>query len=136
MKAHVIAKNLEDSTFYAFMAKRLIDHSKSSTWYIYFGAYQHFTQRKDWFIEYMAFSNLVFFDGGEDYIVIGKGNVQISFGGENFIFINVYYLSGMKLNFIFLSQIMCHCSKLDIIFSKQKCYIVDKESKKTITVGI
>lgn len=55
-KAYVTKHTEQESTF-AFMAKRLVDQVKSSTWYINSGASRHFTYRKDWFIEYMACSD-------------------------------------------------------------------------------
>lgn len=76
------------------------------------------------------------FSGGEEYTVVRKGNVHITFGRRNLIFLNVYHVPSMELNLLFVSQIMQHCPKLDIIFSSHKCHIVDKESKKTVVVGL
>jgi len=47
-------------------------------WYINFGASHHFTDRKDWCINYVADSsctNSVVFGGGREFIVEGKVNV-------------------------------------------------------------
>jgi hypothetical protein len=44
--------------------------------------------------------------GWEEYIVVAKGNVRISFGGEMLIFLNVYYVPGMELNLLSINQIM------------------------------
>lgn len=65
----------QESVFYAFMAKRPADHVKSFAWYIDSGASRHFTNRRDWFIEYTACSDFVIFGGGEEYIVVSKDNV-------------------------------------------------------------
>jgi hypothetical protein len=45
----------------------------------------------------------VIFGGGEEYTMIGKGIVQISFGRKIVIFLNVYYVPGMELNFLLVS---------------------------------
>jgi hypothetical protein len=92
----------KESTFYAFMAKRLANQLWSSTWYIDSSASRHFTNMQDWFMEYNACSSKdsMIFDGGEEYIVVGKGNVQISFGGKMLIFLNVYYVPSMELNLL------------------------------------
>ena len=52
------------------------------------------------------------------------------------MFLNVYYVPGMKLNLLSVSQIMRHCPHLAVNFSNHKCYIVDKETKKTIALGV
>lgn len=88
LKAYIV-EHSKESAFNAFMAKRPADQSKSSAWYIDFGAPRHFTHRKDWFTKYMACSNSVIFDGGEEYTIVGKGNVQITSRWKNFIFLNV-----------------------------------------------
>lgn len=51
-KAHVAYDSKKESTFYAFMAKRPVDHAKYFVWHIDFGASQHFTHRRDWFMEH------------------------------------------------------------------------------------
>lgn len=63
------------STSSTLMAKRLVDRVQSFAWYIDFGASQHFTNMRDWFTEYKAWSDFVIFGGGEEYIVVGKGNI-------------------------------------------------------------
>jgi hypothetical protein len=67
----------------------------------------------------------VIFNGGVEYIVVGKENVKISFGENALIFHNVYYVSGMDLNLFLVSQIMRHCLHLDVNFSNHKCYTID-----------
>jgi hypothetical protein len=52
------------------------------------------------------------------------------------IFLNVYYVPGMELNLLSISQIMQHSPQLGVNFSNHKCYIVDKETKKTIALGV
>jgi hypothetical protein len=42
----------------------------------------------------------------------------------------------MELNLLSVNQYMRHCPYLDINFSNHKCYIVDKKTKKTITLGV
>lgn len=59
------------------MAKRPADHVKSSAWYIDSGASRHFTQCRDWFIDYQPYSDFVLFGGEEEYTVVGKSNIQI-----------------------------------------------------------
>lgn len=46
--------------------------------------------------------------GGGEYIVVGKGNVLISFEGKMLIFLNVYYVLGADLTMSSISQIMRH----------------------------
>lgn len=87
-------------------------------------------------MEYKACSNSVIYGGGEEYTIIKKGNIQITFGGRNHVFLNVYYVWGTKLNLLSMSQIMHHCPKLDVVFNAHKCYIVNRESKETIVVGL
>jgi hypothetical protein len=99
-KAHVTEHTEEESTFYAFMATTQADQSRSSAWFIDSGASRHFTNRQDWFTEYSPCSSKdsVIFGGGEEYTIVGTGNVQISFGGKMLMFLNVYYVPGMELN--------------------------------------
>jgi hypothetical protein len=59
----------------------------------------------------------VILGGGEEYTVIGKGNVQNSFGGKMLIFLNVYYVTGMDINLPSVSRIMRHNPQLDVNFS-------------------
>lgn len=84
----------------------------------------------------MPFTDSVIFGGGEEYTVVGKGNVQISFGGRDLIFLNVYFVPGMKLNLLSVSQIMQHSPQLDVVFGLHKCNIVDRETHTTVAVGI
>jgi hypothetical protein len=52
------------------------------------------------------------------------------------IFLNVHYVSGMKLNLLLVSWIMRHYPHLDVNFSNHKYYIVDEVTKKTIGLGL
>lgn len=131
-KAHVTKHTEQESTFFAFIAKRPVDQVKSFVSYIDLGASWHFTYKKDWFTKYTTCSNSLIFDDGEEYTIFGRDNVQITFGGKNLLFLNVYHVLSMELNLLSVSQIMCHCPMLDVIFSTHKCHIVDKESKKTL----
>lgn len=90
----------QESTFYAFMAKCPSDHVKSSDWYIDSSASQHFTHRRDCFIEYTPFTDSVIIGGGKEYTVIGKGNVQIQFGGRNLIFLNILHCAWHEAEFV------------------------------------
>jgi len=67
------------------MAKRPVDHVKSFTWYIDLGASHHFTHRRDWFTDYQPYSDSVIFGGGEEYMIVSKGNIQIQSVGRNLI---------------------------------------------------
>jgi hypothetical protein len=78
----------------------------------------------------------VIFGGGGEYNIVGKGNVQISFGGKMLMFLNVHYVPGMELNLLSVSQIMRHSPHLDVNFSNHKCYIIDKNTKKIIALGV
>jgi hypothetical protein len=78
----------------------------------------------------------VIFNGCEEYRVIGKGNVQISFGGKMLIFLNVYYFPSMELNLLSVNQIMWHIPQLNVNFSNHRCYIFDKETKKIVALGV
>jgi hypothetical protein len=69
-------------------------------------------------------------------MLVGKGNVQISLGENMLTFLNVYYVLGMELNLLSISKIMSHCPHLDVTFSNHKCYIFDKETKKTSALGV
>ena len=51
-------------------------------------------------------------------------------------FLNVYYVLEMKLNLLSISQIMRHSLHLDVNFSNHKCYTVDKETMKTVALGV
>jgi hypothetical protein len=77
-----------------------------------------------------------FFDGGEEYTIVGIGNVQISFGEKTLMLFNVYYVSDMELNLLSVHQILRHGPHLDVNFSYHKCYIVDRETNKTIALGV
>ena len=87
------------------MATTQVDQSKSSTWYIDSGASRHFINMKDWFIEYSpsVSKNSIAFGGGEEFTIVGIGNVQLSFGGKMLIFLNVYCVLGMKLHLLLVS---------------------------------
>ena len=50
-----------------------------------------------------SFKDLVVFNGGKEFIVEGKGNVQIFYGGKMLIFFNMYYVLGMELNLLRVS---------------------------------
>jgi hypothetical protein len=122
-----------------FMAWDKADNVKTSAWYIDLGASRHFTNRRDWYINYVAnesSNDSVVFGGGEEYRVEGKGNVQITLSGKKMVFLNVHYVPGMDKNLLSVSEIMKHNPHLHVIFSNHKCYFVDKVSKKTLTLGI
>ena len=85
------------------MASVPANHVKSSAWYIDSGASRHFTHRRDWFVEFTPYSDSVIFGGGEEYNIVGKGNVQIQSGGRKLMFLNVCYVPGMKHNLLFVS---------------------------------
>eukprot|EP00253_Pinus_taeda_P006371 PITA_06371 len=133
-----VAEHFEqtDSTFYAFMAKRSSDHIPSSPWYIDSGASRHFSHRRDWFIDFSPFSDFVVFGGGEKYTVDGRGTIQIQSGGRTLIFLNVYYVPGMEINLLSISQIMRNSPRLDVVFSTHKCSIIDRETSLTVAVGL
>ncbi|GLJ11641.1 hypothetical protein SUGI_0173480 [Cryptomeria japonica] len=117
------------------MAQTSSNDVQSSAWYIDSGASRHFTHHRDWFTEYMPFTDSMIFGGGEEYTVVGKGNVQISSGGRDLIFLNVYFVPGMKFNLLSISQIMQHSPQLDVVFGLHKCNIVDRETHTTFAVG-
>ena len=52
------------------------------------------------------------------------------------IFLNVHYMLGMELNLLLVTQIMRHCSQFVVNISNHKCYVVDKETQKTIAHGV
>lgn len=52
------------------------------------------------------------------------------------MFLNVYYVPGIKLNLLSVSQIMRHGPHLDVNFSNHKYYIIDRATKKTIALGV
>ena len=41
---------------------------------------------------------------GEEYIVVGQGNVQMQSSGRNFIFLNAYYILSIGLNLLSVSH--------------------------------
>jgi hypothetical protein len=59
------------------MATTQVDQSRSSAWFIDSGASHHFTNRQDWLTKYTPCSSKdsMNFGGGEEYTVVGKGNV-------------------------------------------------------------
>eukprot|EP00253_Pinus_taeda_P016023 PITA_16023 len=118
------------------MAKRSSDHVPSSAWYIDSGASRHFSHRRDWFIDFSLFSDSVVFGIGEKYTVVGRGTVQIQSGGRTLIFLNVYYVPGMEINLLSVSQIMRNSPQLDVVFSAHKCSIIDRETILTVVVGL
>jgi hypothetical protein len=76
------------------------------------------------------------YDGGEEFMLVGKGNVHIFLGENMLIFLNVYYVPIMELNLLSFHQIMIHCPHLDVTFINHECYIVDKETKKMSGLGV
>ena len=68
------------------------------------------------------------FSGGEEYMVVGKRNVQISFGRNILVFLNVHYVPRMELNLLSVNQIRRYCPQLSVNFSNHKFYIVNKEN--------
>eukprot|EP00253_Pinus_taeda_P009126 PITA_09126 len=125
-----------NSSFYAFMTKRSSDHVPSSAWYIDSAASRHFSHKRDWFIDFSPFSDSVVFGGGEQYTVVGRGTVQIQSGGHTLIFLNVYYVPGMEINLLSVSQIMRNSPQLDVVFRAHKCSIIDRETSLTVAVGL
>ena len=60
---------------------------------------------------------IVIFGGGEEYTVVGKGNIQIQSVGRNLIFLDVYCIPGMELNLFSVSQLLQHSPHLAVTFS-------------------
>ena len=52
------------------------------------------------------------------------------------MFLNVCYVLGMKHNLLSISQIMKHSPRLDVVFSGNKCLIIDRASRTTLVVGL
>ena len=92
----------------------------------------------DWFTEYSPglSKNSVTFVVGKEFTIVGIGNVQLSFGGKMLMFLNVYYVPRMKLNLLLVCHIMRHFPHLDVNFRNHKCFIVDKETKKSVALGV
>jgi hypothetical protein len=120
------------------MACTQVDQSKSSTWFVDLGASKNFTNCKYWFTEFTPSpsKDLVIFGGGEEYNIVGKGNVQISFKGNMLMFLNIHYVPSIELDLLSVSQIMRHSPHLDVNFSNHKCYIVGKNTKKIVALGV
>eukprot|EP00253_Pinus_taeda_P005669 PITA_05669 len=97
---------------------------------------EHSEQTDSAFYAFMAKSDSVVFGGGEKYTVDGRGTVQIQSGGRTLIFLNVYYVPGMEINLLSVSQIMRNSPQLDVVFSMHKCSIIDRETKLTVAVGL
>ncbi|GLJ38454.1 hypothetical protein SUGI_0783050 [Cryptomeria japonica] len=76
------------------------------------------------------------FGGGEEYTIVGKGNIQFLFGGKDLIFHDVYFVSCMELNLLSVSQIMHHSPQLDVVFSSHKWSIVHMKIHTTTVVGL
>ena len=108
------------------MAKRPTDHVKSSAWCIDSGASCHFTHCRDWFTNYQPYLDFVIFGDGEEYTIVGKGNIQIQSVGRNLIFLDVYYVPGMELNLLSVNQLLQHSPQLDVTFSSHQCTITDR----------
>lgn len=87
------------------MAKRQADQLMSFAWYIDLGASRHFTNMQDWFPKYIAYSSKdsMIFGSGEEFTIVGKGNVQLSFEEKMLIFLDVYNVLGMELNLLPIS---------------------------------
>eukprot|EP00253_Pinus_taeda_P032077 PITA_32077 len=100
------------------------------------GTSRHFSHKRDWFIDFSPFNDSVVFDGGEEYTVVGRGTVQIQFGGPTLIFLNVYYVPSMEINLLSVNQIMRNSPQLYVVFSVHKCSTIDKETSLTIVVGL
>ena len=52
------------------------------------------------------------------------------------MFLNVCYVLGTKHNLLSVSQIMKHSPQLDVIFSGNKCSIIDRASRTTLAFGL
>jgi hypothetical protein len=76
------------------------------------------------------------FNDGEEYIVVGIRNLQISFGQKMIIFLNVYYMPCMEFNLLSVNQIMQHNPQLDVNFRNQKCYIVYKTTENIVALSV
>jgi hypothetical protein len=76
----------------------------------------------------------VIFGGGEEYKIVGKGNVQIEMQGKRLLFLNVFFVP-LDKNLLSISEIMKHNPHLNVIFSNNRCYIVNKHSKKLVGYG-
>eukprot|EP00253_Pinus_taeda_P013936 PITA_13936 len=99
-------------------------------------AAEHSEQTDSAFYAFMAKSDSVVFDGGEKYTVVGRGTIQIQSGGHTLSFLNVYYVPGVEINLLSVSQIMRNSPELDVVFSVHKCSIIDRETSLTVAVGL
>ena len=48
----------------------------------------------------------------------------------------MYYVPGMEINLLSVSQIMRNSPQLDVVFSAHKCSIIDRDTWLTVAVGL
>jgi hypothetical protein len=108
-------------------------------WYVDSRASEHFTNHIDWyadFVEDKSQSDSIVLSGREEYKVRRKGNVLLQLRGKKVMIKDVYYVPCLEKNLLSISSIMKHSPHLDINFSNNRCFIVDKNSKKMIAMGV
>ena len=52
------------------------------------------------------------------------------------IFLDVYYVPGMELNLLSISQLLRHSPQLDVTFSSHQCTITNRATQSTVVVSI
>ena len=56
--------------------------------------------------------------------------------GRNLIFLDVYYIPGMELNLLSVSQLLRHSPHLAVTFSSHQCTITDPATKFAVAVSL
>lgn len=112
----------EEDDCYIFMATNKESNLNKVDWYIDSTASPHFTNKKDWcidFIENKTGSDSVSFGGGKEYEIARKGNVQIEMQCKRLFFLNVFFVPGLGKNLLSISKIMKHNPHLNVIFNRE-----------------
>ena len=56
--------------------------------------------------------------------------------GKCLMSINLFFVPQLDKNLLYINEIMKHNPHLNVMFNNNKCYIVNKLSKKLVIIGV
>jgi hypothetical protein len=107
--------------------------------YVDSGASKHFTNSIDWyanFVEDKFPSESAGLGGGKEYRVRGKGNVLLQLRGKKVTIKYVYCVPCLEIKPLPISSTRKFSAHLHINFNDNRCFIVDKNNKKMVAMGV
>ena len=129
MRENIIPTDLSSKHDVCFMMKSAFKVMDTCLWYLNSGYSRHMILDQSLFkvFEPKKVDNVTFGDGSKSHI---KGKEIISLPGLPDI-ANVLYVEGLRVNLLSISQI---CDQdFMVLFSKEKCLVMDESGKKIIS---